>query len=325
VLGGPDGTKADFGISVASAGDVNGDGYADVVVGSWKGSVGNVEAWAQVYLGGPCGLQPTAASSLAGPVALAGVRGIAVASAGDLNGDGFGDVVVGADGTDHIARGALVYLGGAGGLSSTADAVIVSPSGPGGTSGAVASAGDVNGDGFADLVLGADLVGALGHAYIYLGGVSGVSTTAATTLTEPVGGGGAFGTAVASAGDVNGDGFADVVVGGGGAYLFFGGAGGVATTATAVLKGTEPDGGDFGDSVASAGDVDGDGFADIVVGAAGEKGGVGAAYAYPGNAGGLSTAPATSLIGMDGVIGAFGGSVACAEVRVGRSRKYLGC
>ena len=315
---GPDGPRVSFGISVAGAGDVNGDGYADVVIGSWRNSGGQqTKAWAQLYFGGECGLSPQAASSVEGPLAHPSNRGIAVASAGDVNGDGYGDVVVGANGTDTVAGGAFLYLGGATGLAASPDAILTRPDGPGATSGSVATAGDVNGDGYADVILGSDNVGSDGHAYVYLGGAGGLSTTPVSMLGGQAGGGGSFGASVASAGDVNGDGYADVVAGGGGAaYVFLGGPAGPASSATATVASADPSGGDFGGSVAGAGDVNGDGLADVVIGAAGENRGAGRAYAYLGAANGLATTPAATLMSADSTAGAFGGAVAAVPSRV---------
>ena len=134
---------------------------------------------------------------------------------------------------------------------------------------------DVNGDGFADVLVGAigGGYGDAGRAYVYLGGPGGPSQSPATILTGDAPGR-YFGGSVASAGDVNGDGFADVVVGAVGAYggsgrvyLYLGGATGLATSPATTITGNDGFTSNFGDSVASAGDVNGDGYADVVVGA----------------------------------------------------------
>ena len=98
---------------MASAGDVNGDGFDDLVVGA-KG-VQTERGRAYVYLGGQSGLSPTPVV-LAGPGGVQGSFGISAASAGDVNGDGFGDLVVGAKGVEDGAGSAYVYFGSAGGI-----------------------------------------------------------------------------------------------------------------------------------------------------------------------------------------------------------------
>jgi hypothetical protein len=268
-LTGPTGSRA-FGISAASAGDLNGDGYADLVVGSTGGTL-------YIYLGGATGLSPTP-TTLTGPTD--GSIGISEASAGDLNGDGYGDLVVAPSGLDPSAT-AYVYFGSATGLSST-PMTLTGPAG--GSSYSVAGAGDVNGDGYADVIVGA----ASDTSYVYLGGANGPSPTPATTLTGPSGT--FFGFAVAGAGDVNGDGFADVVVGtevANIAYLYLGSATGLGATPITLAP---PSGSsNFGVSVAGAGDVNGDGYADLVVGDDQSH----TAYVYLGGATGLGSTPTT--------------------------------
>ncbi len=282
--------------------DVNGDGYADIVVGA--GGSGAV----YLYLGGADGPSTP-------PVRLAhvGSFGGSVASAGDVNGDGFADLIVGAD---QPAGGAYLYLGGEGGLLPTA-VMVSKPAGPDGYfGGPVASAGDVNGDGFADVIVGAYIAGPgnEGAAYVYLGGAAGLSTTP-LVLTAPAGRISLvqqFGISVASAGDVNGDGFADVVVGaydrGGAAYLYLGGAGGLGVTPS-VLSGAAMQSQTYA-GAGSAGDVNGDGYADLLVGVSGVFGEdhyPGAAYVYLGGPAGPEAAPiALTSHGVSGLVAGAG-------------------
>src|SRR6185503_8682959 len=197
-----------------------------------------------------------------------------VAGAGDVNGDGYADVVVGASQYDagHTDEGAVfVFLGGVSGVADATPAgaatMLESNSADTFLGYSVATAGDVNADGYADLIVGTWGNGT--RAFVFHGGVSGIpsgslatASTVITTTDVPF-----FGTAVSTAGDVNADGYAEVIVGGlSSASVYRGGAAGVVTLAPWVLTSTVT-GGRFGYSVACAGDVNGDGFADLVVGA----------------------------------------------------------
>lgn len=185
----------------------------------------------------------------------------------DVNGDGFGDLVVGAS----ESASAFVFPGGAIGTAAVPGTTLTAAAGSG-FGEVIASVGDVNGDGFADIAIGA----ALG-VNVYLGSVSGLRTTAASTIA-------AAAPSVSAAGDVNGDGYADVIVGepGVGVSVYAGSVSGLATTASVTLTSSLPS---FGAFVASAGDVNGDGFGDVLAGAPGEHAGL----LYLGSAAGLST------------------------------------
>ena len=220
--------------------------------------------------------------------------GHAVAGAGDVNGDGFADVIVGAWVYDNGAaiddKGRVwVFHGSATGLSTSANWVVDGDAQYAGIGESVASAGDVNGDGYADVIIGA--YGYLneevrGRASVYYGSGSGLGSTAAWTVDGDQADAD-FGFSVASAGDVNGDGYSDVVVGAtyydngstneGRAYVYHGlargpscGAGcpfsNLSTVADWSSWGWSHDS-EFAWSVASAGDVNGDGYGDVIVGA----------------------------------------------------------
>lgn len=314
ILTGPDGTGGQFGEGLASAGDVNGDGYSDLIVGANK-VMGNTGR-AYIYLGSASGLPSTPTTTLTGPDGTGGRFGY-VAGPGDINGDGYADIVVG---SPFVATGtgrAYVYFGGPRG-PVPAPSVTLSGTGVGGDlfGGSITGTGDLNGDGFADFAIGAaGGPGAVGRVLVFHGGIS-TAATPTVTLANPGGGVGNFGNDVASAGDVNGDGFADLVIGAptslstGRAHVYLGSAGGIGTTPTTTLPGL--DGGGLGHSVASAGDINGDGYADIVVGAPAVTSYTGRAYVYLGSASGTSTMPATTLSGPDGVNGSFGYSVTSA-------------
>ncbi|HEY5657225.1 MAG TPA: integrin alpha, partial [Myxococcota bacterium] len=318
-LGGPDGIAdgnpgtahaqiesnqsfAVLGTSVSGAGDVNGDGYADIIVGAHQYDAGlnpedSNEGAAFVFLGSAAGIvgsNPATAHAQIEANQASAWLGIAVSGAGDVNGDGYADVVVGAerfDSTEVDEGAAFVFLGSAAGIvgsnPATAHAQIESNKADARLGNDVSDAGDVNGDGYADIVVGAYLYDAgvtnEGAAFVFLGSAAGIVGSGPDTAhaqLESNQDSALLGSAVASVGDVNGDGYADVIAGApyyeagqpfeGAAFVYLGSASGIAdgdpTTAHAQI---EPDqsGAELGVSVASAGDVNGDGFEDIIVGA----------------------------------------------------------
>ena len=201
-------TGESWGGEVDGIGDVNGDGYADIAVGTYAyAGVGRVS----VFYGSASGPATTASLTLLGTVTN-GAFGLAVGAAGDVNGDGYDDMLVGARGSETVAGNAYLFLGSASGLPATASQSW------GGAVGSyfgsdVNGAGDVNNDGYDDVVIGAlGISSYTGKTYVYMGGPFGVSATPATTLTGPITYG-TFGDAVAGAGDVNGDGYDDILVG----------------------------------------------------------------------------------------------------------------
>ena len=320
---------ARFGIAVASAGDVNGDGYSDVVIGAAGYPNNDAQGKAYLFLG--------TASGLAGfPVWTdvgehAGDRfGCSVAGAGDVNGDGYGDVIVGANEYDDDSTSTpgkvYVYYGNATGLSTNADWAATGLSSNENLGVAVAGAGDVNGDGFADVIVGASDYSptgqpSAGKACLFLGSASGLGDNAVWSAVGEAGYD-FFGRAVAGAGDVNGDGFADVIVGAygydldtasgaGKAYVYHGSATGFYLVAAWSDSGWDTASDQFGWSVAGAGDVNGDGFGDIIVGAPGHNSNKGSVLAYYGSSGGLSLAHSWSLGGGQ-ASGLLGSSVAGA-------------
>jgi len=307
---------AQFGFSVATAGDVNGDGYADVIVGAPSyDNDQREEGRAYVYYGSPSGPSKTPDWMAEGDQEFAGF-GFSVASAGDVNGDGYDDVIVGAylydNGEPNEGR-AYVYYGSAAGLSLTPDwtGEINQVGAQFGYS--VGTAGDVNGDGYSDVIIGAFLYDngqdAEGGAFVYHGSASGLSATPDWSA-ESNQAGARFGASVGTAGDVNGDGFDDVIVGAynydhgeideGRAAVYEGSASGLSATPSWTAEGNQPSAG-FGFSVGTAGDVNGDGYADVIVGAFAYDGGgqtdEGRAFVYEGSASGLSRTPSWTVDG----------------------------
>jgi hypothetical protein len=272
--------SSSFGYAVAGVGDVNADGYADVVVG------GTDTDAVFVYLGSAGG-PLTSPLMLMAPVSRA-YYGSVLAAAGDVNGDGFADLLVGAPGMDNGT--AYLYAGEASGVSGVPQVLTWTGSPQLNEFGAVmAGAGDTNGDGYADVLVG----NGAGATSLYLGGSAGLST-----MPAQVSGSGYY---LAGAGDVNGDGFADVLAGGtsssssgGAASVYLGGASGLAQTPV-VLSVTTGSILNQGYPVAGAGDVNGDGLADVLVGAPTVTGG--GAYVFFGATTGPSTMPDVTLGG----------------------------
>jgi hypothetical protein len=305
--------SAEFGFSVSSAGDVNGDGYSDVIVGAWIYDNGQSdEGGAFVYHGSASGIDTTASTALESNQVNA-YLGWSVSSAGDVNGDGYSDVIVGAyayDNGQSSEGGAFIYHGSASGISTTASTTLESNQASAEFGYSVSSAGDVNGDGYSDVIVGAryydNVQSNEGGAFIYHGSASGISTTASTAL-ESNQVNAHFGYSVSSAGDVNGDGYSDVIVGAryydngegneGGAFIYHGSSSGISTTASTTLESNQA-GARFGYSVSSAGDVNGDGYSDVIVGAPlYDKGqnNEGGAFIYHGSASGVSSTASTAL------------------------------
>ncbi|MDX9751901.1 MAG: VCBS repeat-containing protein, partial [Flavobacteriales bacterium] len=274
------------GWSVANAGDVNGDGLSDVIVGlpDADGGTGQVH----IYHGTPTG--PGATPVLVFTGTAPGDRyGASVATAGDVNGDGYADVVIGAPGGSGRVT---VHLGGPGGVATDVATVLTGT--PGSLFGAaVSTAGDVNCDGMADVVVGAP---GAGMVHVHQGSPTGLLVPAALSIPAPQPGSG-FGTSVATAGDVNGDGYSDIIIGApdfsngqageGAAFVHLGSPDGVVPAAHRQLEGNVA-GLAFGTSVAGAGDVNGNGCSDVVVGAPMHAPN-GAIHVFHGSLAGLST------------------------------------
>jgi len=266
-----------FGISVSTAGDINGDGYGDVIVGALFNDGGGSNAGrAYIYYGG--GSPDNTADLLLTGAAVGDQFGISVSTAGDVNGDGYSDVIAGAnlnDATGTDAGSAYIYFGG----STPDNTPDVNLSGVAGDrfGYSVSTAGDVNGDGYSDVIAGAlqnDAGGTdAGRSYIYFGGIN-MENTADAILTGAAAGD-QFGISVSTAGDMNGDGYSDIIAGASGNDAGGSSAGRVyiylnSMTGTDIADEfftAESAGDEFGFSISSAGDINGDGFSDIIIGA----------------------------------------------------------
>lgn len=348
------------GFSASKAGDVNGDGIDDLIVGSRAADPdGLTDAGSAFVVFGQTEpfVSALALSSLDGNSGfrLAGaaaddLAGSSVRAAGDVNGDGVDDVIIGADRADpnglDRAGSSYVVFGRTGGFSSSMSLGGLSSgvgfqldgAATGDRSGrSVGSAGDVNGDGLDDVVIGAEradpngLVDA-GSSYVVFGN-SGV--TRATVVLGSLNGSTGFrlegaaagdysGFSVSTAGDVNGDGIDDLIVGAyradpnelaqaGSGYVVYGRTGftgpSIALSSLEGIAGFRLDGEAADDrsnfSVSAAGDVNGDGIDDLIVGAPAADfngvNGIGSSYVVYGRIGAsISTIALNSLDGING-------------------------
>ncbi len=273
---------ARLGVALAGAGDVNGDGYDDMIVGADHFDEGQAdEGKVFVYLGSPSGLSTSAAWSAQNDQAFA-LFGSSVAAAGDVNDDGYDDVLVGAVGytNGQTAEGAaFVYFGSAAGPSLTYDWMAEGNQASSGFGASLGGAGDVNGDGYDDLIIGArsydnDQVDE-GRVFVYHGSPTGPEASPAWMM-EAYEDGAAYGYAVGTAGDVNGDGYSDIIIGtpywdhqafldNGRVSVFLGSPSGLKSTSVWDFIGLQSV--NLGASVGTAGDVNGDGYDDIIMGA----------------------------------------------------------
>ena len=287
------------GYALSSAGDIDGDGLDDILVGaSGQEAGGRFAGAAYVILASSLATDPPTDLSKADYKFVGETEedwaGYSVSGAGDVDGDGLADLLIGADGDDggSQAHASYLILGGELGATATVDLSAADYKFVGESSydyaSQVSTAGDVDGDGLDDIVIGAggrDQGGTnAGAAYVILGSslseAGSVDLSMADYVLVGERAGDSAGSTVSDAGDVDGDGLSDIMVGAyyhrsdydlqGAAYVVLG---------RSLLNSTELDlsGADYklagqstghyaGHSVSSAGDVDGDGLADVMVG-----------------------------------------------------------
>ncbi len=308
---------ARLGAPLTSAGDVNGDGFDDLLVTDLTSP--NVDALARVrlFFGNKDAKPVPSTWSITGQSPQSGL-GNSMTSAGDVNHDGYGDVLVAEyGGKDRFDREGLVYLyfGSPSGLNEkpawtgrggqmTAEL--------GGTT--MRRAGDVNGDGFDDILVGSAYwdAGAVdcGQARLYLGTATGATEKPVWTF-QGANTNSYLSHCVAGSFDANHDGYADIILGEpkfsdeqrperGRALIFFGGHDGPSSTPDWQVLGAVPYM-HFGYTVCGLGDIDGDGFDEVVVGASqytdGKRTHLGAAEIYRGGRDGCETTPSWRAIG----------------------------
>ena len=264
-----------FGFDVAGAGDVNGDGYDDVLVGAHQYNDGARLRAGRVFLfyGGPEGVQEAPVWTFVGEAANDNL-GTALDGVGDVNGDGFADVVIGAPryrGTERNEGRVYGFYGSGLGLAAAPDWTWEGGVRNADAGSAISAIGDINGDNFADFAVGApghtNEEADEGRVVVFYGSEGGFPDAPSWSLESDIAGTG-LGYAVAGGRDFNGDGFDDLAIGApnyngnaGRVYLVLGGEEGFAAAPDRIFN-----------SVGQAGfaldfcDTDGDGFADLYFG-----------------------------------------------------------
>jgi hypothetical protein len=290
-----------FGFRACFAGDVNGDGYSDLIIGAPGFDHGRGKAY--LYLGGPKGLPEKPDWAFEGESPGDGL-GDRVGSAGDVNGDGFGDIYVTASSWKKGLGKIYVFYGSAQGpalkpsWSAQGDGAAPLSFGD-----CTIPTGDINGDGFDDLAVGAyGYDGLRGEVFLFYGSKDGLARKPGWRAQGEARGD-QFGYGIGPAGDLNQDGFDDLIIGSkyhsegipqaGKAYLYLGSAQGPRRAAW-TAKGTSK-GANLGTRVYGAGNLHGGSYPGILMSAPYAEGGKGEVLAFAGEADGLAASPWLTL------------------------------
>lgn len=322
--------------------DVNGDGWPDLVIGAYSYSGAKQYAGAiLVFFGGPNGFPATPSQVIEGPEENS-FFGFTMRSLGDFNRDGYADIAVSAATGGDTQGKIFVYAGSPSGLVLKPESTLAYPMLSWWYFGRTFDTGDLNGDGIFDIVVGAPTAygqGRPGLVFVYKGAAGGYVNSANQTLVAPdyLTPGDGFGSSVAVLGDVDGDGFADLAISApnylpagssgdtvspGRIFVYYGAAGGFnASGRTQILAAPDPDGfGFFGEVMLGQRDFNGDGFADLIVGASLRQRGLqgtgpfpGFVWIYTGGPAGFTKAP-YKRSGAAGSVDGLGAILDAADV-----------